>query len=133
MRCYLITFIKIYVVYIFVYIYIVYTRAHRYLYLCVCTSCKCTCVQVGLIFTRFGNVFYSSRLRLYDYVLKVTSFCRNLHRNERIRFTHPFVRTHNHLTSPPNPLMVVVYTILYMYKSIAKILSGVGNIVNSAL
>jgi len=109
MRCYLITFIKIYV-YIFVYIY---ARAHRDIrvHTCVCVSvfiyvcmyvCLSVCMYTGGSVSLLASVqyvlFFFLRLRLYDYVLRVT-ICRSLPRSEAKRensFIHPSVRTHSH-------------------------------------
>lgn len=119
MRCYLITFIKIYV-YIFVYIY---ARAHRDIrvHTCVCVSVFIyVCMYVYrwvCIVTRFGTIcsFFlltiaSLRLRTKSYNLSESSSLGS----ETRKFVHSSIRSN---TQPP-PLTVVVYIIiLYMYRS----------------
>jgi len=129
MRCYLITFIKIYVVYIFVYIYI---RARIGICICVyiyiCVFCICTCTGGPDLHSLQYNMFFSLRLRLR---LRTKSYnCRSLSRSgpkQEISFIHPSVRTHNHLTLPSLPKPPYgrrVYNIVHV-QSTAKMLSGV--------
>lgn len=65
----------------------------------VCMLCMYVYMYVyrwACIVSRFGTIcpfFFFSRLRLYDYVLRVT-ICRSLLRSEANSFIHPSVRTH---------------------------------------
>lgn len=120
MRCYLITFIKIYVVYIFVYIYI-YIRARIGICICVlvCTYVLRICTCTGgpdPHSLRYNMFFFFSRLRLRLCTTNYNLSESSPFRIETREFVHSSIRSNTQSSNPPplNPLTVVVYTILYM-------------------
>jgi len=134
MRCYFITFIKIYVVYIFIYIYIslyiyIYIRARIGICICFSFFVYMYVYRWAWSFTRFDNMFFSTRLHLRLRLwLRTKSY--NLSKSFPFRsatreFVHSSIRSNTHNPPPPQPPYGRrVYNIVHV-QSTAKMPSGV--------